>query len=245
MSTLRTAALLFAAGTCLYAQITDPKATEVWQPVVRVVTPGVGTLPPSDAIVLFDGKNLNEWMSAKDSTAAKWDVNAADGSVTVKPTMGDIQTKRSFGDFQLHLEFREPVVVKGGGQGRGNSGVLIQTRYEVQVLDCYENRTYSNGQTASVYKQTIPLANACRKPGEWQTYDILFTAPRFNSDSIRIAPGFVTVLHNGIVVQLNTEIKGTTEYIGLPKNQAHGKAPLKLQDHGDLVSYRNIWVREL
>lgn len=235
---------LFSFLPFCISQITDPKATEVWQPEPRVVTPGQGTKPPSDAIVLFNGTNFDEWWSAKDSSAVKWDLNR-DSSATVKPQAGDIMTKRVFGDCQLHIEFRTPPVVKGEGQGRGNSGIFLQNRYEVQVLDCYQNRTYSNGQTASIYKQTIPLVNACRKPGEWQAYDILYTAPRFNADGILIAPGRVTVLHNGIVVQLNTEIKGTTEYIGLPKYQAHGKAPIKLQDHGDLVSYRNIWVREL
>lgn len=236
--------LLFPFLPCSFSQITDPKATEVWQPEPRVVTPGQGTKPPSDAIVLFNGTNFDEWWSDKDSSAVKWDLNR-DSSATVKPQAGDIMTKRVFGDCQLHIEFRTPPVVKGEGQGRGNSGIFLQNRYEVQVLDCYQNRTYSNGQTASIYKQTIPLVNACRKPGEWQAYDILYTAPRFNADGILIAPARVTVLHNGVVVQLNTEIKGTTEYIGLPKYQAHGKAPIKLQDHGDLVSYRNIWVREL
>lgn len=231
------------AKTC-FAQITDPKATEVWQPEPRVVTPGEGAMPPSDAIVLLGQNGLSEWQSGKDSGPAGWNVNA-DGSITVKPGAGDIATKRTFGDCQLHIEFREPTAITGEGQGRGNSGIFLQSRYEVQVLDCYQNRTYSNGQTAAIYKQSIPLVNACRKPGEWQTYDILFTAPRFNSDSILVAPGHITVLHNGIVVQLNTEIKGTTEYIGLPKNIAHGKAPLRLQDHGNLVSYRNIWIREL
>lgn len=236
--------LLFPFLPACISQITDPKATEVWQPEPRVVAPGQGTKPPSDAIVLFNGANFDEWWNAKDSSAVKWDLNR-DSSATVKPQAGDIMTKRVFGDCQLHVEFRTPPVVKGEGQGRGNSGIFLQNRYEVQVLDCYQNRTYSNGQTASIYKQTIPLVNACRKPGEWQNYDILYTAPRFNADGILIAPGRVTVLHNGIVVQLNTEIKGATEYIGLPKYQAHGKAPIKLQDHGDLVSYRNIWVREL
>ena len=235
--------LLFACLTSVFAQITDPKATEVWSPEPRLVTPGMGMLPPSDAIVLFDGTQLKEWMSAKDSSAAAWTLQ--EGFATVKAGAGDIMTRRSFGDMQLHLEFRAPVVVKGEGQGRGNSGIFLQNRYEVQILDSYQNRTYSNGQTGSLYKQSIPLVNACRKPGEWQHYDILFTAPRFNKDSILIAPARVTVLHNGVVVQLNTEIEGTTEYIGLPKNQAHGQGPLKLQDHGDLVSYRNIWVREL
>jgi Domain of Unknown Function (DUF1080) len=240
--------LLLSFGIALqfqgFAQITDPKATEVWQPEPRVVSPGEGIKAPSDAIVLFDGKNLSEWMSQKDSTEAKWELGA-DGSMTVKPGTGDIRTRRAFGDIQLHLEFRTPVVVKGEGQGRGNSGVFLQNRYEVQVLDCFQNRTYSNGQAAALYKQSIPLVNVCRKPGEWQAYDILYTAPRFNSDGILLAAGRITVIHNGVLVQLNTEIKGTTEYIGLPKNIAHGKAPLRLQDHGDLVSYRNIWVREL
>lgn len=227
------------------AQITDPKATEVWTPKPRVVTPGSATQAPSDAIVLFDGSNFSEFVSVKDSaTAVAWTLNA-DKSMTVGAGKGDIRTKRSFGDCQLHLEFRAPEVVKGEGQGRGNSGVFLQQRYEVQVLDCYQNTTYSNGQTASVYKQSIPLVNACKKPGEWQTYDIIYTAPRFNKDSVLVAPGHVTVMHNGIVVQNHTEIKGTTEYIGLPKNVAHGKAPIQLQDHGDLVSYQNIWIREL
>jgi hypothetical protein len=229
--------------SAVQAQITDPKATEVWTPEPRVVTPGNNGSAPSDAIVLFDGKNTSEWVSDKDSSAVQWDV--ADGAMTVKAGAGGIRTKRSFGDCQLHLEFREPAVVKGEGQMRGNSGVFFQNRYEVQVLDCYQNKTYSNGQTGSVYKQHIPLANACRKPGEWQTYDIIFMAPRFNNDGILVAPGRLTVIHNGVLIQNHVEIKGTTEYIGLPKNIAHGKGPLFLQDHGDLVSFRNIWIREL
>lgn len=238
--------LLFTFLPFSFSQITDPKATEVWQPEPRVVTPGQGTKPPSDAIVLFNGSGFSEWKSmGKDSVSGvRWYINN-DSSMTVLPQSGDIATKRSFGDCQLHLEFKTPPVVKGEGQGRGNSGVFLQGRYEVQVLDNFENRTYSNGQCGSVYKQSIPLVNTCRKPGEWQTYDILFTAPRFNADGVLVAPGRVTVIHNGVVIQLNTEIKGTTEYIGLPKNQSHGNAPIRLQDHGDLVSYRNIWIREL
>ena len=227
----------------LQAQITDPKATEVWTPEPRLVTPGEGTQAPSDAIVLFDGKKLDEWLSAKDSSAAKWEIS--EGAMTVKPGTGDMITKRNFSDFQLHLEFATPEIVKGEGQGRGNSGIFLQNRYEVQVLDCYQNRTYSNGQTGAIYKQSIPLVNACRKPGAWQTYEILYTAPRFNQDGILLTPAYVTVLHNGILIQNHVAVKGTTEYIGLPKNEAHGKGPLKLQDHGDLVRYRNIWVREL
>ncbi len=242
-SFLRVVTLWSASILTLQAQITDPKATEVWTPEPRLVTPGEGTQAPSDAIVLFDGKKLDEWLSAKDSSAAKWEIS--EGAMTVKPGTGDIITKRNFSDFQLHLEFSTPEIVKGEGQGRGNSGIFLQNRYEVQVLDCYQNRTYSNGQTGAIYKQSIPLVNACRKPGAWQTYEILYTAPRFNQDGILLTPAYVTVLHNGILIQNHVAVKGTTEYIGLPKNEAHGKGPLKLQDHGDLVRYRNIWVREL
>jgi hypothetical protein len=242
-----TLALLLAAGSIFSAaaQITEPKLTEVWTPEPRVVTSGMGTRPPSDAIVLLGGNGLVEWLSEKDTLKmSPWEVNA-DSSVTVKPGAGGMRTRRVFGDCQLHLEFRTPPIVKGEGQGRGNSGVFLQGRYEVQVLDNFGNRTYSNGQAGSIYKQSIPLVNACRKPGEWQTYDIIFTAPRFNRDGIRTSPGYVTVIHNGVLVQNHTEIKGTTEYIGLPKNDAHGRGPIHLQDHGDLVSYRNIWIREL
>lgn len=236
--------LLLAFG--LYsakAQITDPKATEVWTPEPRMVIPGSGAQAPSDAIVLFNGTDWKEWNTLKDSTAVGWSLEA--GAGMVNPGAGNIRTNRSFGDVQLHLEFSTPTVVKGEGQGRGNSGVFLQSRYEIQVLDSYQNRTYSNGQLGAIYKQSIPLVNPSRKPGEWQTYDILYTAPRFNADGVLVSPARTTVLLNGVVIQLNTEIKGTTEYIGLPQNQAHGKAPIILQDHGDLVRYRNIWVREL
>lgn len=208
----------------------------------RVVTPGEGTATPSDAIVLFDGKNTGAW-THKDGSAVKWKIG--DGAMTVANGTGDIFTKQTFGDCQLHIEWRTPAKVKGKGQGRGNSGIFLQNRYEVQVLDNYNNRTYSNGQAGSIYKQSIPLVNACRPPGEWQTYDIIFTAPRFNADGLKTSPGYITVLQNGILVQNHTRILGTTEYIGLPKNEAHGKAPLRLQDHHNPVSYRNIWIREL
>ena len=245
MKYLFASCLLALLGSNLaFAQITDPKATEVWKPEARVITPGTGTKPPSDAIVLFNGTGLSEFITAKDSSAVQWTLNK-DSSMTVKPNAGNIQTRREFGDCQLHVEFATPVVVKGEGQGRGNSGIFIQSRYEIQVLDNFQSKTYSNGQAGSVYKQTIPLVNACRKPGEWQTYDLLYTAPRFNADGLVIAPARITVIQNGVVVQLNTEIKGPTEYIGLPVYKAHGKAPLQFQDHGDLVSYRNIWIREL
>ncbi len=236
--------LTFALGLpSVFAQITDPKATEVWSPEPRMVTPGNGSQAPSDAIVLFDGSNWKEWVSVKGQKEVSWTLE--DGVGTVKSGSGDIVTRRSFGDIQLHLEFSTPIPPSAEGQNRGNSGIFLQGRYELQVLDSYQNRTYSNGQAAAIYKQSIPLVNACRKPGEWQSYDILFTAPRFNQDSLLVSPARITVLQNGIVVQWNTEIKGPTEYIGLPVYQAHGKAPLQLQDHSCLVRYRNIWVREL
>ena len=224
------------------AQTTDPKDTEVWNPVPKVVTPGVGTAPPSDAIILFDGKDLSNWISV-DGAPAAWTL--ADEAMTVKPGTGDIFTRRSFGDIQFHLEWRAPAKIENEGQDRGNSGVFFQSKYEVQVLDNYQNKTYPNGQAGAIYKQHIPLFNACRPPGKWQTYDIIYTAPRFNKDGIKIKSGYLTVFHNGILIQNHVEIKGTTEYIGMPKNDAHGHAPLKLQDHDCLVSYRNIWVREL
>jgi hypothetical protein len=242
--------ICFAVQRIMTAQIADqkasekwdPKLTEAWETVPKVITPGNGTSAPSDAIKLFDGTNLNEF-THENGTPAQWEIK--DGAMTVKPGSGNIFTKKVFGDCQLHIEWRSPAVVKGEGQGRGNSGIFFQGRYEVQVLDCFNNTTYPNGQAASIYKQTIPLVNACRPPGEWQTYDIIYTAPRWSVDGVRTAPGRVTVVHNGIVVQNNTEIKGTSEYIGLPKNIAHGDGPFILQDHGDLVSYRNIWVRKL
>ena len=225
----------------LFAQ-KEPEATEVWYPVPRVVTPAEKNAPPSDAIVLFSGDNLEEWTNLKMEKAG-WEVS--DNNFTVVKGTGDIKTKREFGDMQLHIEWRSPTVLEGEGQGRGNSGVFLQSRYEVQVLDSYSSKTYSNGQAGAIYKQSIPLVNACQKTGEWNTYDIIFTAPKFNKDGIKVASAFVTVLHNGVLIQNHVEIKGTTEYIGQPKNVAHGKAPILLQDHGNPVSYRNIWVREL
>ena len=221
----------------------DPKATEVWDPIPRVVTPGVGTAAPSDAIVLFNGKDLSEWQGT-DGSPAKWKVS--DGAATVVKNAGGIRTKRVFGDSQLHIEWRTPAKVEGDGQNRGNSGVFLQERYEVQVLDSYNNRTYSNGQAASVYKQHIPLVNASRKPGEWQSYDIFFRAPRFAADGTVVTPGSMTVVHNGVLVQDHVEIKGTTANVGKQSYQKHNpKEPIMLQDHGAPVSYRNIWIREL
>jgi hypothetical protein len=236
------------------AQQGDPKATELWEPEPKIVTPAASeNTAPSDAVVLFDGKNLNQWVSVADSTKpANWIV--ADGKFTVNKSVGNIQTKQSFLDYQLHLEWQTPSNITGEGQGRGNSGLFLastgqgDTGYEIQILDCYNNKTYVNGQTASVYKQSIPLANACKKPGEWQTYDVIWTAPRFKEDGALATPGRVTVIHNGILVQNNTEIKGVTMYIGAPWYKKHGASPIKLQAHGDKsepISFRNIWLREL
>ena len=218
----------------------NPESTELWSPVPPVVTPGDGVKPPSDAIVLFDGTNLNEWTNDKGEPAG-WTV--ADGCMTVKNGTGTIKTKRGFGDCQLHIEWRTPAEVKGEGQGRGNSGIFLQNRYELQVLDSYDNRTYSNGQAGSIYKQSIPLVNACRKPGEWQTYDIIYQAPRFSENGRVAVPAHITVLQNGVLIQNYTEIRGTTPFIGLPEYITHSmKEPISLQDHNNPVSYRNIWI---
>ena len=225
------------------AQITDPKATEVWEPVPRVITPGDNASAPSDAIVLFDGKNLDEWVSRNDGSAAPWIVK--DGYMEVKEKSGDIMTKRKFGDVQLHVEWSTPSKVVGDGQGRGNSGIYLQERYEIQVLDSYNNTTYPNGQAGALYKQSIPLVNATKGPGEWNVYDIMFKAPVFNNDGIKVSSGYITVMHNGVLIQNHVEIKGTTEYIGLPKNPAHGKGSIMLQYHGNPLRFRNVWVREL
>jgi hypothetical protein len=208
----------------------------VW-PEPPVITPGEGTKAPSDAIVLFDGKNFDAWNGAKD-----WKVDD-DGGFTVK---GAIQTKQGFGDCQLHVEFASPREVKSSGQGRGNNGIgLMGARYEIQVLDSYENKTYPEGQCASVYNQRPPMVNASRKPGEWQTYDIIFTAPRFGDDGKVLKPGYVTLLHNGVVVQNHTEIQGSTFFDQENKYQKHSdKQPLVLMYHGNPVRFRNIWIRD-
>jgi len=220
-----------------------PEMTEFWEPQVRVVTPGTGTAAPSDAIVLFDGKDASKWESAKDSGPVKWTIK--DGALTIVKGMGDIRTKDKFGDFQLHVEWRSPEKVESQGQGRGNSGIYLQERYELQVLDSYQNRSYSNGQAGSIYKQSPPLVNAMRKPGEWQVYDVIYTAPRFKEDGSLFTPARVTVMHNGVLIHNNFEIKGATEYIGPPSYKAHGEAPLRLQEHSNPVSFRNIWIRKL
>jgi len=225
---------------------TVPEETEFYDPKVPVVNPTGNNGAPSDAIILFGGDNLDNWISSVDSTAAKWHVNK-DGSMTVNNKTGDIQTIQNFGDIQLHVEWKSPLPVQMEGQHRGNSGIFLNGMYEVQVLDQNDNPTYVNGQVGSIYKQHVPLAMASLPTGEWNTYDIVYHAPEFNEDGGKIKSGTITLIHNGVLVQDHIEIKGTTEYIGWPKNPVHGKGPLLLQDHGDnsRVSYRNIWVREL
>lgn len=239
--------MLFTAGLTLSALICGQEwtaeLTDVYKPVPRVVTPGTGTEPPSDAIVLFDGTNLDQW-EGEDGTPPAWEVR--DGVVTVVPGSSSIRTKQVFGDVQLHVEWRTPAKVEGKGQGRGNSGVFLQSLYEVQVLDSYENSTYVNGQAGAIYKQHIPLVNACRPPGKWQAYDIIFTAPRFKEDGSLFSPATMTVLQNGVLIQNHVTLLGTTENIGLPSYRPHDfKLPLMLQQHGNPVSYRNVWIREL
>jgi hypothetical protein len=249
-------AALIAVAAPLYAQkpaAPKPEDTEVWEPEPKVVTPGASSMaPPSDAIVLFDGKNLDEWVTNRDKSPAKWTV--ADGVLTVSKGQGNIETKRTFKNYQLHIEWKIPENITGTGQARGNSGVFLASTgpgdagYELQVLDSYNNKTYVNGQAASIYKQSIPLANPSRKPGEWQTYDVVWTAPTFDEDGSLKTPAYVTVLYNGVLVQNHFELTGETLYIGKPFYKKYSAAPIKLQAHGDRsepISFRNIWVREL
>lgn len=217
-----------------------------WKEPPKVeVPPMAGPAPvPSDAIILFDGSNLDAWESKRnDSGEPQWILND-DGSMS--PRNGGIQTKQNFGDVQLHVEFATPAEVKGSGQGRGNSGVFLMDRYEVQILDSYENETYYDGQAASIYKQSPPFVNASRGPGEWQSYDIVFEAPRFDDQGNVDRPAYVTVFHNGVLVQNHLELQGGTFYNRPPSYEAHAdKLPISLQDHGNPVRFRNIWVREL
>lgn len=240
-----------------------PELTEFYEPVPPTVTALPGR-PPSDAVVLFDGTSLDNWEPAT-AASLPWRIeNGAMVVVSGKASPEDaartaatpgrhpeskyagIRTKREFGDVQLHLEFRTPAEVKGKGQGRGNSGVFFMGLYELQVLDSHDNPTYVNGQAGSIYKQHPPLVNASRPPGEWQTYDVVFTAPRFAADGSLVSPARVTAFHNGVLVQHEFVLTGPTEYQGQPKYVAHAaKLPLLLQDHGNPVAFRNIWIREL
>ena len=239
-------AVVFAGFSALAAGENLPpheqaKKSEVWEPVPAVISVRPGQAP-SDAIVLFDGQDLDAWESIKGGEA-KWQVS--DNIFTVKPGTGDIVSKQSFCDVQLHLEWKTLPEVEGmEGQERNNSGIFFQQRYEVQILDSYENKTYPNGQAGSVYKQSIPLVNPLHPPGEWQSYDIIFNAAEFAHGEL-VKPAYVTVLINGVLVQNHTEILGKTEWIGGPSYEEHGCAPLQLQDHSNPVSFRNIWVREI
>ncbi len=223
---------------------TTPEATEIYEPVPPKVTLNDNGIP-SDAIVLFDGSDLEEWIHVQDSTAAQWQI-MDDGSLLVKNKSGNIRTKRDFGSMQLHLEWKSPVEIIGEGQSRANSGIFIQQRYEVQILDNNNNDTYTNGQVGALYKQSVPLVMASVPTGQWNNYDIIFHAPEFDGEDL-VIPAYVTVLHNGVLIQDHFEIEGFVKYIGWPEYEAHGKAPIQLQDHGDnsRVSYRNIWIREL
>ena len=264
--TIRFALVTLLAVTCtsLFAQPPatprkgtrgNPKDTEVWEPEPKVVTPGAtDSLPPSDAIVLFDGKNLDEWVSTRDKSPAPWTVSEGVLVVSKAKGSGNIETKRTFRNYQLHIEWKIPENVTGADQERGNSGIFLASTgggdagYELQILDSYNNRTYSNGQAGSIYKQGIPLVNPARKPGEWQSYDVVWKAPVFNPDGSVKTPAVVTVLFNGVLVQDHFEMSGETLYIGKPFYKKYDSAPIKLQAHPDpspAISFRNIWVREL
>lgn len=212
------------------------------RPAPPVVTPGEADRPPSDAVVLFDGRGLDAWQHA-DGRPASWKL--VDGAMEVGGG-GNLQTKESFGSCQLHLEWRAPDPPQKDSQARGNSGVFFMGRYEVQILDSYRNVTYADGQAAALYGQQPPLVNACLPPGQWQSYDILFRAPAFGADGSVQSPALVTVLHNGVVVHHAQAVLGGTAHRALAQYQAHGpRAPLQLQDHGDPVRFRNVWIRPL
>jgi hypothetical protein len=235
-----------AQGTARKGDLQKWAIHDLSRPLPPVVDPGPAGPPapaPSDAIVLFDGKSLSPWDDAK-SEPAQWKVEG--GYMEVVAKTGSIRTKQEFGDCQVHVEWAAPAAVSGEGQERGNSGVFLMDTYELQVLDSYDNRTYADGQAAAIYGQYPPLVNACRKPGEWQSYDIIFHRPRFGADGKLAEPARMTVFHNGILVHENEELTGPTSHKARPPYKAHAdKLPLSLQDHGNPVRYRNIWLRPL
>ena len=244
--------LFLLAPVAALAQATSPSAnpppkpelTEIWSPVPPKVEPGqrLGD-PPSDAIILFNSRDLTGWESIKGG-AAQWVVE--NGELVDVPKAGDIRTAQKFGDIQLHVEWMVPVLPPDRkGQDRGNSGIYLQGLYEVQVLDSYDNPTYVNGEAGSIYKQSVPLVNALKRAPNWQAYDIVYYAPRFYADGTLAEPARVTVFLNGILVQSNFAIKGPTEFRGVPVYHAHGDGPLLLQAHNNPVRYRNLWVRKL
>ena len=219
------------------------------RPQPRAIDPGTASTqerpgrPPSDAIVLFDGTDTEKW-TGRDGADAQWKVE--NGYMEVVPRTGSILTKDQFGDCHLHVEWASPAVVKGSSQGRGNSGVFLMAKYEIQVLDSYDNITYADGHNGAIYGQYPPLVNACRGPGEWQTYDIFFVAPRFEGEQL-VSPAYVTVIQNGVLIHLHQEIQGPTGHKRVASyDSPHGPTgPIMLQDHGDLVRFRNIWVRPI
>jgi len=221
-----------------------PDLTEIWSPVPPKVEPGkMPGQPPSDAILLFNGRDLSGWESAKGGPA-QWAVE--NGEMVDVPKAGDIRTSQLFGDIQLHVEWMVPVLPPDRkGQDRGNSGIYLQGLYELQVLDSYDNPTYVNGEAGAIYKQSAPLVNALKPAPNWQAYDIVYYAPRFYNDGTLAEPARVTVFLNGVLVQSNFPIKGPTEYRGIPQYKAHGDGPILLQAHNNAVRYRNIWVRKL
>ncbi len=244
------ALLLSCLSTFCHAQVdTKWKIHDPDRPVPAIVDPGTSSTqdspgrPPSDAVVLFDGKDLSKW-GHKDGSPAKWKVES--GYLETVPTTGYIYTREAFGDCQLHVEFAEPVPPKGESQERGNSGVFLMGLYEIQVLDSYENKTYADGQAAAVYGQYPPLVNAARPPGQWQTYDIVFHGPRFDNAGKLLRRARVTVLHNGVLAQDNVELSGPTAHKARPPYSPQPvKLPLALQDHNNPIRFRNIWIREL
>jgi len=243
-------AVMAACPSILLGQVdTRWKQHDMNRPVPTVVDPGTSSTqaepgrPPSDATILFDGKDLWKWQQ-DDGSPAKWKVE--NGYVEVVAKTGEMRTKEAFGDCQLHVEFREPTPPHGESQERGNSGVFLMGLYEVQVLDSYENKTYADGQASAIYGQYPPLVNVSRPPGQWQWYDIVFHGPRFDSSGKLLRPARFTVLHNGVLVQDNVELTGPTANGRRPPYKAGpDKLPLALQDHGNPVRYRNIWIREL
>lgn len=201
--------------------------------------------PPGDAIVLFDGtpETAANWKHVKDGSDLQWEL-VEGAAMQVVPKTGDIETKQSFGDIQLHVEWAAPSQVKGEGQGRGNSGVFLMGKYEIQVLDCYDNPTYPDGTTGGIYGQWPPMVNACVKPGQWNVFDILWSAPRFEAGQLT-QPAYVTVIHNGVMIHHHRQLNGPTRHKTFADYEPHGDGPIKLQDHGDLVRFRNIWVRPI